>query len=122
MTRYIVLPFFLNVEAVYYINYTPNLASRYLGDLSNEIDAVVRSSSSLKKLFEACYPVDFTPSEKAVAWAACQVMLDSYGKMRASDLIKSVRAANRPNGGESVGLRQYVNITSEVSKLKQEEN
>ena len=82
----------------------------------------MRSSSSLKKMFEACYPVDFTPSEKAVAWAACQVMLDSYGKMRASDLIKSVRAANRPNGGESVGLRQYVNITSEVSKLKREGN
>jgi len=25
--------FVLNVEAVYYLNYTPNLASRYLGDL-----------------------------------------------------------------------------------------
>lgn len=96
---------------MYYANYTPNLASRYLGDLSNEIDAVVRSSSSLKKMFGACYPVDLTPKEKAIAWAACQYMLDSYGKMRASDLIKSVRAANRPNGGESVGLRQYVKIS-----------
>ena len=112
----------MNVEAVYYVNYTPNLALRYLGDLSNEIDAVVKSSSSLKSMFKACYPVDFTPSEKAIAWSACQSMLDSYGKMRASDLIKSIRAANRPNGGESVGLRQYVNITREVSKVKRKGN
>jgi hypothetical protein len=40
----------------------------------------------------------------------------------AHEILKSVRAANRPNGGESVGLRQYVNITSEVSKLKRERN
>jgi hypothetical protein len=40
----------------------------------------------------------------------------------ALDLIMSVREANRPNGGESVGLRQYVNIASDMRKFKQEGN
>jgi hypothetical protein len=37
-------------------------------------------------------------------------MPDSYGKIRASDLIKALSAASRPNGSDGLALHQYVNV------------
>jgi hypothetical protein len=51
-------------------------------------------------------------------------MLDSYGKMRASDWIKALRAASRPNGSDGLALSQYVNVahsfaaTSNIAKVE----
>jgi hypothetical protein len=85
-------------------------SSRYLADLSHKIDSVIGNSSALKTTFEACYPANFTPKEKAIVWEVCEDMLDSYGKMRASDLIKALSAASRPNGSDGLALSQYVNV------------
>jgi hypothetical protein len=102
--------FALHIKAIYYANFTQDLSLRYLADLSHKIDSVIRNSSALKTTFEACYPANFTPKEKAKVWEVCEDMLDSYGKMRASDLIKALSAASRPNGSDGLALRQYVNV------------
>lgn len=57
-------------------------------------------------------------------WEVCEDMLDSYGKMRASDLIKALSAASRPNGSDGLALSQYVNVahsfaaTSNIAKVE----
>lgn len=57
-------------------------------------------------------------------WEVCKDMLDSYGKMRASDWIKALRAASRPNGSDGLALSQYVNVahsfaaTSNIAKVE----
>jgi len=109
--------FAMNVEAIYIANYTGDLASRYRGDLSREIDLVVQRSSSLKALFTSCFPQDFTQSDKETIWKAYDLMLQKYGKMRARDLVKSMKAASRPNASEdgSFSTRQAVKVAHMVA-------
>lgn len=69
--------FAMNVEALYKVNLTPDLAARYKGDLSRSIDPIVQKSKDLKNLFRSCFPPDFTSDDEPIIWKAYDITLVS---------------------------------------------
>lgn len=107
--------FAMNVEALYLVNLTDSLASRYRGDLCTEIDKIVQTSSTLMSYFRACFPPGFTPHEQETMWKAYDSMLRKYGKMRAGDFVKSTKAASRLNTADGFSTRQAVKVAHMVA-------
>jgi hypothetical protein len=89
----------MNVEALYKVNLTPDLAAWYKSDLSRSIDPIVQKSKDLKSLYRSCFPPDFTSNDEPIIWKAYDIMLVKYGKMQAKDYSQSQQASSHPNGG-----------------------
>jgi hypothetical protein len=97
------------LEALYCINYNTILAAKMKASLFETIDACIASSVSLKTQFSDCIPPCLNPSERGhLLEFYKEVLLPVYSKVKASDMLRRIRASKRRSPSEGLALRPSI--------------
>jgi hypothetical protein len=109
------------LEALYCINCNTILAAKMKASLFETIDACIASSISLQTQFSECIPPCLNPSERVDLLEFYKdVLLPVYSKVKASDMLRRIRASKRRSPSEGLALRPSIasNYTGKKRKNK----